>query len=534
MQKIIYIISLLFLVASCKKNNAIPPVVPPSPPPQNTKTPKLTTNPVSNLTSFSAVFGGKLVDTGGSNISRFGIVADTVHLPTIGKNYNQFPVSQLGADGSFSILVGYMPSNTTFYLRAYAINSTDTGYGNEVKFTTLTQKIYKGDVNLTTQQEAIDFGSQHYTGIDGALNISGTVSDLSSLLGLTSINNGFMVNNSQLSNFKGLDSLEVTGAVFPNGFFVQQNASLLNFAGLSKLKSTRGAVGIDHNNQLTSLKGLDNFAYANLGAVRIGECPLLQSLDGLNNLSYIGQNLEIVNNATLNDIRGLSGLKKIEGSLVILNNSLLPNLNGLEQITLLPNGVSLSDNPVLQDISALRNITDIKSAVGFGGINISNNPVLTDLSAFSQIKSIDNISIRNSPGLKSLKGFQNLQSITLVLHLENNTGLTDMTGLDNLQKLGSLELSDNPNIVNLKGFNSLTNLTRDSYSIAIERNSSLASLSGLDNLVSAKGMIDISFNTTLTNFCPLKKLFSSGFSQTLVIDRNAANPTPSQIISNCP
>jgi hypothetical protein len=206
MTKYILTITIVLFIVACKKTD-----IQPVPPSQNVKAPKLTTNEVSNLTTFSVAFNGKIVDTGGSKINQFGFAVDTVPGATVKKNFNKFLATQQNMDGTFSINVGYLPSNVTFYIRAYAINASDTGYGNEVKFTTLLQKIFKGDVNLATQQQVVDFGLQHYTTIDGALNISGTVSDLTPLLGLSTVNNGFNTTNSLLTNFKGLDSLEITG-----------------------------------------------------------------------------------------------------------------------------------------------------------------------------------------------------------------------------------------------------------------------------------------------------------------------------------
>lgn len=187
MRNYILALGIILFFVTCKKDIK-PGETNPLPPVQSNKAPKLVTNPASNLSVFAVVLSGKLTDTGGSKIIQVGIVVDTVAMATVKKHFNQFVATQINPDGSFSSNIGYLPSNVTFYVRAYAINSTDTAYGNEVKFTTLVQKIFKGDVNLTTQQEATSFGAQHYTVIDGALNISGSVNDLSTLLGLAVIN----------------------------------------------------------------------------------------------------------------------------------------------------------------------------------------------------------------------------------------------------------------------------------------------------------------------------------------------------------
>src|SRR5690606_24869995 len=40
------------------------------------------------------------------------------------------------ASGSFSAVMENLEENTTYYVRAYATNSADTGYGNTITFTT--------------------------------------------------------------------------------------------------------------------------------------------------------------------------------------------------------------------------------------------------------------------------------------------------------------------------------------------------------------------------------------------------------------
>ena len=537
MTKYILTIAIVLFFATCKKTDVTPvnsPTQNPNSPSQNIKVPKLTTSNVSNLTSFSVVFSGKVVDSGGSKINQFGIVADTVSMATVKKNFNKFSATQQNIDGTFSVNVSYLPSNVTFYIRAYAINASDTGYGNEVKFTTLAQKIFKGDVNLTTQQQVVDFGSQHYTTINGALNISGTVSDLTPLLGLSTVNNGFNTTGSLLVNFKGLDSLEITGAIFPNDFWVERNRNLIDFSGLSKLKITRGSVQIDNNNSLINLNGLDSYVAASAGTLRIGECPKLQNINGLKNMIFVGDDLYLINNSSLTDISGLASLSTISGRLYVINNPKLQNLNGLGQIKTLPDGVEITNNISLQNISGLGNLSAINGSTGIGTITINGNPLVTDLSVLNQITSVDYITIQNSRGLKDLSGLKNLQSVTHVMHLENDSGLVDLSGIEKLNTVGKVEIFNNTGIVSLKGLNGLTKITQSSYSIAIARNNSLQSLRGLENLISAIGSVQIFSNPVLTDFCPLKKLFNNGYNQWFTATYNALNPSQADIVANCP
>src|SRR5690349_15308193 len=97
MTKYILTITIVLFISACKKTD-IQPVNPsnqnPNPQSQNVKAPKLTTSDVSNLTTFSVAFNGKIVDTGGSKINQFGFVVDTVPGATVKRNFNEFLATQ--------------------------------------------------------------------------------------------------------------------------------------------------------------------------------------------------------------------------------------------------------------------------------------------------------------------------------------------------------------------------------------------------------------------------------------------------------
>jgi len=98
-----------------------------------TTIPTLTTTPVTAITSTSAVSGGTITDDGGEFISNRGVCWGTGHLPTI---YNTSLMDLTGL-GSFTINLSSLDPGTTYYVRAYAINSVGIAYGNPVSFTTL-------------------------------------------------------------------------------------------------------------------------------------------------------------------------------------------------------------------------------------------------------------------------------------------------------------------------------------------------------------------------------------------------------------
>jgi uncharacterized protein (TIGR02145 family) len=95
--------------------------------------PTLTTTAISSMTSNTAVSGGNISTDGGSNVTARGVVWSTNSNPTIALTTK---TSNGSGTGSFSSTLTNLTPKTTYYVRAYATNSTGTGYGNEITFIT--------------------------------------------------------------------------------------------------------------------------------------------------------------------------------------------------------------------------------------------------------------------------------------------------------------------------------------------------------------------------------------------------------------
>lgn len=92
----------------------------------------VSTNSLSTITQTTAVGGGNVTSDGGATVTAKGVCWSTTTNPTI----TNFTTNEGTFIGAFtSTLTGLLPS-TTYYVRAYAINSVGTAYGNIVSFTT--------------------------------------------------------------------------------------------------------------------------------------------------------------------------------------------------------------------------------------------------------------------------------------------------------------------------------------------------------------------------------------------------------------
>jgi|GEM_PF-1107370 len=95
--------------------------------------PSVTTNPVSAIKTYSAVSGGNVTGDGGADVTRRGICWSTAQNPS---DENGTCSESGSGTGSFAITMGDLNPITSYYVRAYAINSAGTNFGNQVNFQT--------------------------------------------------------------------------------------------------------------------------------------------------------------------------------------------------------------------------------------------------------------------------------------------------------------------------------------------------------------------------------------------------------------
>ncbi len=95
--------------------------------------PVLSTSPASLVTGTSAVSGGTITSDGGGAITARGVVWSNSPSPSL--DFHARTVNGNGSGGFTSNIAGLLPG-TTYFLRAYAINSAGIAYGNEITFAT--------------------------------------------------------------------------------------------------------------------------------------------------------------------------------------------------------------------------------------------------------------------------------------------------------------------------------------------------------------------------------------------------------------
>ncbi|GLU45085.1 fibronectin type III domain-containing protein [Allomuricauda sp. NBRC 101325] len=357
--------------------------------------PTLATVEISNIEETSVTISSAVSNNGGATVTEKGVVWGASSNPTTSNNKENAG----SGTGDFNVTLTNLESNTTYYARSYAINSKGTAYGAQKQFTTLEpepqQKIYTGDLILTSQQEVDDFGAQNYTVVNGTLSISdsndpSTIVDLSPLESLTSISNDLIIRgNLLLTSIEGLNQITQIGgglsisANFQLGTLevftqieilsflsITTNPQLTSFSGLQNLSSVAGDVSIETNYKLIDLSGLNSLTQIINGDLTVRSNDLLTNLEGLNNLTSIGGALKIETNDSLIDFTGLDNLQSLGtssmaftwGDLEIDGNLKLGGLDGLESLTTALDGsIEITNNPVLLNLDGLANLENMGS-----------------------------------------------------------------------------------------------------------------------------------------------------------------------------
>jgi uncharacterized protein (TIGR02145 family) len=95
--------------------------------------PTLSTATVIDITKTTATSGGNITKEGITAVTARGVCWNTNGTPTTNDNKTTDGTGK----GSFNSNITGLTSNTTYYLRAYATNTTGTAYGEEVLFKTI-------------------------------------------------------------------------------------------------------------------------------------------------------------------------------------------------------------------------------------------------------------------------------------------------------------------------------------------------------------------------------------------------------------
>ena len=96
--------------------------------------PTVITKVITEITGTSAKCGGEIIDDGGYYVTGRGVCWSTHRNPTIFDSYTTDGMNT----GSYTSIMTGLEEETTYYVRAFAINEKGTSYGTEYSFETVT------------------------------------------------------------------------------------------------------------------------------------------------------------------------------------------------------------------------------------------------------------------------------------------------------------------------------------------------------------------------------------------------------------
>lgn len=216
--------------------------------------------------------------------------------------------------------------------------------------------------------------------LNGFVILNSEVGSFTGLEGLQQIQRNFFLDNvSRLTNFEGLSNLRVVAENFN-----VTGPDFVNFVGLSRLKSAGGI--IIRGRTMTAFTGFEGLealeSITNFGGLSVYQVNI-SSLRGLENVRVIEDNFFLSDNS-IQSLEGLDNLSEIKGNVTIQKNNDLTNLEGLNSVATIGGGIDVSDNKKLVSLQGLESLVRVDGRFFW----IYLNEKLNDL---SPLKSIENI-----------------------------------------------------------------------------------------------------------------------------------------------
>jgi hypothetical protein len=178
-------------------------------------------------------------------------------------------------------------------------------------------------------------------------------------------------------------------------------------------------------NRYTEITG-----YLIIGGLQADNITNLEPLLGLN---YIGNYLVINFNEQLNTLDGLESIIHVKTFVELINNATLDNIDGLRNLekvgdpTFLSSGsISIWFNPELQNLDGLINLKEVSAY-----IHVSDNIILGNIDGLANLESIEHLLIVNNDNITHLNGLRHTLSIANEIMITQNDNLIDFCGLQN-------------------------------------------------------------------------------------------------------
>ncbi|HHB80028.1 MAG TPA: T9SS type A sorting domain-containing protein [Saprospiraceae bacterium] len=244
----------------------------------------------------------------------------------------------------------------------------------------------------------------------------------------------------------------------------------------------------------------------------------------------INDSSDVVNGNYTADITSLAGLSKLDtitGSLTIRSCSQLPSLQGLNHIQSVGTDLFINENDHT-DFKTLAGL-DALTSVG-SSITIRLNDNLESLSGMGTLSGslTGRIKITDNPKLGSMTPLSNITAAGSDVTIKRNH-LTTLSGLDNLQTIGGfLNVREEPVITDISALSSLSTVGNNVLNIS--NNPLLTNLTGLENVTSINGDLYISENGELGDCDAVCHILNDSLATGYIVGSNKLN-SPCQYLT---
>jgi gliding motility-associated-like protein len=202
-----------------------------------------------------------------------------------------------------------------------------------------------------------------------------------------------------------------------------------------------------------------------------GNLILLSKITGVNTNDPVA--------SEITDLSGLNFLKGINGNLEITVNA--PEIVGFENLISVRGNIEITSSTLLNKIIGFNNLTFVNV------IDISNNIQLKSIQGFQKLESTqDRLYIGNNDNLEEITAFENIQFIKGELNISDNEILKKIPSFSKLKEIvNDLNLTSNPALLSVNSFEALITIGND---LNID---SIAEIEGFSNLKYVNRFFDI-------------------------------------------
>lgn len=235
--------------------------------------PEVTTSAVSSITSSSALGGGNVTSNGGSSITARGVCWSTSANPTIADS----KTTNNTGTGSYESSIKGLAPNTTYYVRAYAINTAGTAYGNQVTFTS------EAEIPTVITSAPSYVASSSAMGGGNVTSSGGLSITARGVCWSTSSNP--TIANSKTANGTGIGSFvsSITGLLPNTTYYVRAyatNSKGTSYGNQINIKTSEVVSDIESNNYSTVIIGDQTWFQENLRTTKYNDGSIITNITG--------------------------------------------------------------------------------------------------------------------------------------------------------------------------------------------------------------------------------------------------------------